>query len=346
MHERRLSNPLIIAGFHRSGTSMCAEILNRSGLFLGESLLGGNESNPYGHFEDTEIVHFHERILSDQSRAWYLPSGPLSTFKPKYFEWINSYLARRNSCGQPYGFKDPRICLTIRLWATALGQADVLYIHRSPFSSVTSMWRRANADYRKRQAESLNGILKDHPDLIAQVYIENAISMLSFFRTADALGHKVLMVDYRDIVGGLISLPTVTASYFDLDLKDIDVLSVYDATAVNSSRFTVRLRPEFEQILDRLDNSFAEMCRKQADTPGISVSSLAEDALKEQQEVIRLHDLRSDYEAYRLFAERVRKDNLNARVKRDQVELEALNSKLDSLQNTYNELAIGSGAST
>jgi len=42
-----LSDQLIVAGFHRSGTSLVCQVLHRAGLFLGYDLLGAVFSNPY-----------------------------------------------------------------------------------------------------------------------------------------------------------------------------------------------------------------------------------------------------------------------------------------------------------
>ena len=65
-----MSEQLIIAGFHRSGTSLVCQLLHRAGLFLGDELLGATFSNPNGHFEDAEVVELHERILADNGRTW------------------------------------------------------------------------------------------------------------------------------------------------------------------------------------------------------------------------------------------------------------------------------------
>ena len=58
-------NPLIVAGFHQSGTSAIARSLHLGGLFLGDDLLGSEPSNPYGHFEDNEVITIHQ----DESRT-------------------------------------------------------------------------------------------------------------------------------------------------------------------------------------------------------------------------------------------------------------------------------------
>src|ERR687896_198189 len=65
-----LNHQLIVAGFHRSGTSLVCQLLHRAGLFLGYNLLGPAFSNPHGHFEDTEILEIHQQILADNGHTW------------------------------------------------------------------------------------------------------------------------------------------------------------------------------------------------------------------------------------------------------------------------------------
>lgn len=65
-----MSEQLIITGFHRSGTSTTAQLLHRAGLFFGYELLEALPSNPYGHFEDREVVNLHPQILAGDVWAW------------------------------------------------------------------------------------------------------------------------------------------------------------------------------------------------------------------------------------------------------------------------------------
>ena len=51
--------PILIAGMHRSGTSMVAELLYRCGLALGaedQLFLPANEDNPAGYWEISTVL--------------------------------------------------------------------------------------------------------------------------------------------------------------------------------------------------------------------------------------------------------------------------------------------------
>jgi len=52
------TNTLIIAGMHRSGTSLISQWLNRCGLNLGENMIGASSGNVEGHFEDIDFIAF------------------------------------------------------------------------------------------------------------------------------------------------------------------------------------------------------------------------------------------------------------------------------------------------
>ena len=54
---------LIIAGMHRSGTSLITHWLNECGLQLGDDFLGAGLGNVDGHYEDLEFLKLHEEIL-------------------------------------------------------------------------------------------------------------------------------------------------------------------------------------------------------------------------------------------------------------------------------------------
>ena len=53
-------NVFIIAGMHRSGTSLTAALLQNVGVDIGQRLMGASYSNSKGHFENLDFVEFHD----------------------------------------------------------------------------------------------------------------------------------------------------------------------------------------------------------------------------------------------------------------------------------------------
>lgn len=56
--------PIVVAGMHRSGTSMMAGLLARLGVQMGQTLIEPDPHNPLGYFEDADIVGFHQQAFA------------------------------------------------------------------------------------------------------------------------------------------------------------------------------------------------------------------------------------------------------------------------------------------
>ncbi|MFM7137383.1 MAG: hypothetical protein ACKO1M_10005, partial [Planctomycetota bacterium] len=57
------SPALVIAGMHRSGTSLLAGMCQEAGVRIGDRLLGAYRGNEAGHFEDLDFVEWHQLVL-------------------------------------------------------------------------------------------------------------------------------------------------------------------------------------------------------------------------------------------------------------------------------------------
>lgn len=332
------STPLLIAGFHRSGTSLCAQVLSEAGLYLGERLLGANPSNPYGHFEDEEIVQFHERLLGSAGHAWFLPRGPSALSDPTHADWAVRFLVRRAALGRTYGFKDPRLCLTLRFWSAMLPQLHVLYVHRSPRHCVTSMWQRAWTDVKTRHALEVNEALIADKDLIARIYVHNLVAFLSA-RAARRRGRdRIVVVSYDDIVAGRIDLPRLVNRRFGLDLDPIDFGSVYDADVVTADRSPLRLAGERERELDQLDRTLRALCVRDAEDeadagadpdPFAGMAAFAEPAVDD------------DVLAYELAVAERRLRGCEQRIKTLEADRGQIEAELDAMQTRVDEMLAG-----
>lgn len=137
---------LIVAGMHRSGTSLLGRFLIAAGISLGEALIGPLPSNPFGHFEDLELVQFHERILLRD------PRRPRFTEADRAF--AREMVARRRAAGGTWGWKDPRTSFFLSEWSELIPEATFLLLFREPMQVVDSMCRRKEHDPNTRAANS------------------------------------------------------------------------------------------------------------------------------------------------------------------------------------------------
>lgn len=139
----------VLAGMHRSATSLFGRFLMASGIDLGETLIGPLPSNPYGHFEDIRFVDLHEEALRRREAA-VDPSGFNAAERSAAVE----YLCERRAAGRAWGWKDPRTCFFLADWAELIPEATFLLLFREPLQVVDSMCRRKERDANTRAANS------------------------------------------------------------------------------------------------------------------------------------------------------------------------------------------------
>ena len=149
--SNRESRCLVITGMHRSHTSLVAQSIQTAGLFLGDSLVPEDSSNPKGHFESKEIVSFHESILSrsDMSGApLFINPGRLeSILDSSEVKAGASQVIQKNFDRPQFGFKDPRTSLFLPLWDKILPNAFYFFIFRHPAKVVQSLTNRRKRRY-------------------------------------------------------------------------------------------------------------------------------------------------------------------------------------------------------
>lgn len=140
------SSPLIITGMHRSGTSLLAGFFHRSGIHLGDVLLGASPTNPSGHFEDVEILEFHRAILQREfGHTMWAPKPPQLTSADR--SEAEALVAQRMSKAGAWGWKEPRTCLFLDLWDELLPAANYLFVIRHPRLVLDSLGRRNNTRF-------------------------------------------------------------------------------------------------------------------------------------------------------------------------------------------------------
>ncbi len=123
-----MSQPLIITGMHRSGTSFVAELFQSAGLHIGERLFPGDGGNPRGYFEDDEFLTLQRTMLA----------GACPTGVPGWPDWgwteaealdeqrwerhvpAMRALCHARSMHAIWGWKDPRTSLLLETWLRVL----------------------------------------------------------------------------------------------------------------------------------------------------------------------------------------------------------------------------------
>jgi tetratricopeptide (TPR) repeat protein len=140
-----MKNVLICTGFHRSATSVTANYLKNSGLNLGFNLMPGSISNPKGHYEDLGAVRLHDEQLKNSTTSWQFYDECALTVEP---DFLKNYVQSRYKQAKQWGVKDPRACLFLNDWKSALnGDGRFLFVARHWSSCLESLLNRHSNDF-------------------------------------------------------------------------------------------------------------------------------------------------------------------------------------------------------
>lgn len=152
-----MTQPLIILGMHRSGTSMLTRILRRQGVFLGHKIQSDDEAMFF--------VELNRWILRVGGTDWDHPEPALQMLRDEsHADRIAEFVATRMSgigtqvylgpkmlaarakvgTHLPYlwGFKDPRTSITLPIWLKLFPNAKLLRIQRHGIDVAASLETR------------------------------------------------------------------------------------------------------------------------------------------------------------------------------------------------------------
>jgi len=147
--------PVIIAGMHRSGTTLLSRMLRELGVFLGRR----RETNE----EARTFLEINKWLLLQAGHAWDTPPDENAFADPTTRElctrymrytlnsiWMSFYLGKpwysrhteAPQFGFPWGWKDPRNTLTLPLWAEIYPQARLIQVRRHGVDVARSLVQR------------------------------------------------------------------------------------------------------------------------------------------------------------------------------------------------------------
>lgn len=143
---------VIVLGMHRSGTSLLANVLHLLGVSMVQTMPHASPANPTGFWERQDITVLQDEILAiiqqpigKPSHALPFPAGwwrdlRLQEPKAKLRELVRSQL---EEVPGPWGFKDPRTCRLLPLWAELFGELGItprfVWALRHPSEAANSM---------------------------------------------------------------------------------------------------------------------------------------------------------------------------------------------------------------
>ncbi len=160
-----MTHPVIVViGMHRSGTSMCSNMLHMLGADMAESIHAA-PANAKGHWERPRLVDMNDAIFGFFRRQWGSPSHVLDLpehwlsdprvheVRARAAEWLRPRLGAL----RPFGFKDPRTTILLPFWRQVFAEigAEPRYVFciRDPAQVARSLqvrdgMERGQAEYR------------------------------------------------------------------------------------------------------------------------------------------------------------------------------------------------------
>lgn len=155
------SQTVCVLGFHRSGTSLAARVLNLLGVDLGpeEDLLQPEEhDNPRGYWEPRWVIDINDEILAHFGARWWtsFPAAQGWETQPELqplLDRARRLFDERLGTAPLRGWKDPRTSLTLPFWQAVAPEADALYVIclRNPADAIASLQRRPEPNLSTRQ---------------------------------------------------------------------------------------------------------------------------------------------------------------------------------------------------
>jgi hypothetical protein len=139
---------LCITGMHRSGTSMVTRLLNLCGLHLGQErkLLRPHSTNPEGFWENRRFIKVNNGLLRELGGTWDSPPPAPADWEDlpclKRLRDDAVRLLRQFRRQEPWGWKDPRNCLTLPFWRRLVPGLRVLHCVRNPLAVARSLHLR------------------------------------------------------------------------------------------------------------------------------------------------------------------------------------------------------------
>jgi hypothetical protein len=157
--EKAIRPGVIILGMHRSGTSLIGGLVNKMGLKTGGPLIQAAEDNEKGFFERIDVVLQNDYLMQKQGIGYSYQTNrfdhlqglkDILTDTGKLFnEGRRGLKFLNDKQNYPWMLKDPRLCITLRMWLPLLNFIPaILYTYRHPLDVALSMNKRETEHFR------------------------------------------------------------------------------------------------------------------------------------------------------------------------------------------------------
>ena len=246
-----MSKQLIIAGFHRSGTSMLAQELSNSGLFLGERMMPPSLANIDGYFEDMDIVNIHDAILRCNDTSWQHSKNIVFDIPNLARKKIEDISQKYTEAHTQWGFKDPRSALFLNIWHKTLENPYTILIYRDYNETSESLFHRESRSLLMHLNKSALRFWKE-PELAYQMWLAYNRKLLDY---AKNYPQTTIVISQKAILEGFPILEALHAQFgfdFNLDVETTVVKSRTRRSVGTVMRLPDSLQNELDEVWQEL----------------------------------------------------------------------------------------------
>lgn len=175
----------ILAGMHRSGTSMFARYMHESGICMGNDFYRDETANKYGHFEDLDFLNLQRQELSSAFNGEdYLIFKPFR-LSDQFIEKSKALFEKRiQEHGQnDWGWKDPRTTVFIKHWQKNAHEIRYIFLVRKPEAVINSLCKLLKTKWSfTEKTKYLNTYIYYNRQILnfAQNHEQHKFAILSF----------------------------------------------------------------------------------------------------------------------------------------------------------------------
>lgn len=185
-----------------------------------------NETNPYGFFEDEEIVGIHDAILEDNGLSWQLDGSSMPVVQEARERQMREIVERRQAGHEVWGFKDPRVCFFLENWKGLLPDARVLLVYRNFVDVISSLHRRhTNGILGGTGRQDFHLRFWEERDLALRMWLAHNRALLGFAR---AHPDDVVAVSFDMLRKGLPLIEALNRRW-RLQLDEVPIEGFFDS---------------------------------------------------------------------------------------------------------------------
>ena len=201
-----------VLGMHRSGTSLCANMLHMLGVDMADAS-GASPANERGHWERSRINDLNDLVFAAFGRRWVdashvlaLPDGWLDDARVQQVQSaLAGWLAPRIGGARAFGFKDPRTARLMPMWRQVFARLGAVPRYVFCVRDPSQVARSLSARDRMTQGQAEYRWLAYNADAVAGV-----------------AGAPVCVVPYEDWFSRPVETARRLALFVGMDEPDAD----------------------------------------------------------------------------------------------------------------------------